>query len=113
MKKIAKYTHNVIKQVAIEICGAFYDHAAKNNEFYQAWPNEQRFLRANWPLFIEDARRSLAQMLTRSSLPEDVRDDIAAALILHQATPGNMPRQVAEQVSRRLTVPTEVSSLIH
>lgn len=86
--------HKLIKSVAIEMAGSFYEDAARDNEFYRIWPNQKEFIRKQWGTFVRAARTSLAQML-KGSYPESTKETIFEALLDDRTIPNNMERGVA------------------
>jgi hypothetical protein len=55
-------------------------NASRSNEFYAEYPDLQSYVEKCWPLFLEAARATLAQLLT-SSLDENLKIQIHDALI--------------------------------
>ena len=71
--------HKLVAKTAKEICAAVYEELARDNAFYNAWPNQRAFVRVHWAQFIEHARSTMTDMLT-GNYPESMKDEIMDAL---------------------------------
>lgn len=98
MSTKTKFTHELIAQTAKEMAAAFYEEAARDNEFYVFYPQQKMFINREWKRFVEAARKMLAVMLGYSTTPEWQKEQISDALIKHAAIPGNIDRRVAAQM---------------
>lgn len=76
-------THVLIKKTCMEMAGEYYEYMAKQDLFYARWPDQDAYIEIAWPVFIEEARASLAQMLSLPSVPQNWKDDIHEALCKH------------------------------
>lgn len=87
---MSQATHWLIAKNAREMCGAWYEVAAKDDAFYKLHPNQRQFIRAHWPKFIEIAKRTMAGMLG-GNYPDEMKAAIFEALKGHAAL--NPPRR--------------------
>ena len=85
------HVHKMIRGLAIEMAAEIYDKLMVRNEWYDLWkrknpnvsdPNELmlRYVDRTWPTLVEQARATLAGMLTRP-ISEDLKLSIHDALI--------------------------------
>ena len=66
---------------ARQMAAVFYERMAKgSDEFYRKNPDEGKWSRAAWPMFIQEARANLAKMLL-SQMPDHLKMDIKDALV--------------------------------
>lgn len=82
--------HELIRATAIEMAGELYDIMMKNNQQYGEWKRmhpemnatqlEIRFIELKWPELIEDARSTLASMLSMPTA-QPLKDKIFDVLI--------------------------------
>lgn len=78
----APAVHTMVAQLAKEMAGTTYERiASRSNEFFAQNPKQSVWIAQAWPLFVEDARATLAKMLQRD-MPESLRESIAEALML-------------------------------
>lgn len=49
--------------------------------FFKAYPNSKAFASGHWPLFVDAARKSLITMLALSSVSDELKQGIHAALV--------------------------------
>jgi hypothetical protein len=75
------HAHKMVAGVAREMAAAVYERCARNNEWFAENPSQDDYVRDAWPLFLEQARATLAQMLG-GQLDEELKKQIHAALIL-------------------------------
>jgi hypothetical protein len=90
-----KFAHEMVAGVAKEMAGCWYEEAAHDDTFYHFYPNQNKFIKREWPRFIAAAKAQLAIMLGDPIRPEWEKDQIADALIKHASLPGNVDRRVA------------------
>lgn len=91
MTQTSAHCHKMIRDVAQAMAHEVYDELMKDNEWYKIWKKknygasqkalEERFVRAVWPGLIEQARATLAQMLS-GPLDANLKDQIYEALLL-------------------------------
>lgn len=75
------HCHKLVKSVAQEMAGEWYEDAAQHdNKFYADWPSDREFVRMNWGLFVKPAREQLARMLGMN-YPEQMKAEIYEALV--------------------------------
>lgn len=66
-------THRLIAKHAVIFAREAYEAAAmRSDDFYRAWPEMDRFCRANWSMFVPDVREVFVQML---SMPDEEHPD--------------------------------------
>ena len=75
------YCHKMVKSVAEEMAGETYDlWAESSDKFYEENRSQKDFVKEKWPMFIEAARRTLAELLG-TNIAETLKDQISDALI--------------------------------
>ena len=84
--------HFLIKQTAKEMAGALYEEVMNDNTAYKNWKTmceglpakeiQAKFIEMMWPKLIEEARKTLAQLLGMNTLPEASKAEIHEALVL-------------------------------
>lgn len=92
-----KFAHELVAATAKEMAACWYEEAAHDNDFYRFYPNQNKFIKREWPRFIDGAKAQLAIMLGDAMRPEWEKDQIADALIKHAGLPGNASRHEARQ----------------
>jgi hypothetical protein len=92
-----KFAHEMVAGVAREMAGCWYEEAAHDDDFYHFYPNQNKFIKREWPRFIAAAKAQLAIMLgmPEHQVPEWQKEQISDALIKHAGLPGNVDRRVA------------------
>jgi len=75
------HAHKLVAKTAQEMAAAVYERCAQNNEWFAENPSQDRYVADAWPLFIEQARSTLAQLL-RTTMDEGLKKEIYDALIL-------------------------------
>lgn len=93
-----KFAHELIAETAKEMAACWYEEAAHDNEFFAFYPVQAKFVKREWPRFIEHARKQLAGMLGSPMVPEDQKEQIFEALIKHSTLPGNVDKRIAQKV---------------
>lgn len=78
---MAGVTHKLIADTAKQMAAEVYEVLAKDNAFFRRFPRRRHYVAAQWPVFVPDARATLAQMLTGDA-PQGVKDQIEEALML-------------------------------
>lgn len=77
----APAVHQMIAKLCREMAGTTYERiAARSDGFFRENPSQRQWVEKSWPLFIEEARATLAKML-RADMPEGLRETIAQALM--------------------------------
>lgn len=76
-------THKLIRNVCLGMAAEYYEMMARHDLFYARWPDQQAYIQLAWPVFIDEAKKSLATMLSLPSITEHVKAEIAEALIQH------------------------------
>ncbi len=74
--------HWRIAKVAKEIAHIRYDAYASDNRFYAAYPDEDKFVRKFWGVYIDIARDLLANLLTDPMIGDGEKEEIYNALLL-------------------------------
>jgi hypothetical protein len=80
--------HALVAKTAEEMANEVYEEMAKTNEFYAAYPTRKAWVDSAIPRFVEYARKSLAELLSKPGFPEDQKEVIYNALVLD----GSLPR---------------------
>lgn len=76
-----KYCHNIVMRTAKDLAGAFYEDAARDNDFYFFFPKQRQFIEREWWRFIPLAKDKLVDCLASIGLADVAKEDIADALI--------------------------------
>jgi hypothetical protein len=81
----------MVRETAREMAGAIFEEVMKDNERWKLWQElcpeltpsggQKAYMDLAWPHLVEQARATLAQMLT-GGLNDDLKELIANALIL-------------------------------
>jgi hypothetical protein len=75
------HVHRLIAETAEGMAQEVYETwASRSNEFYAKYPDRKAYVRECWPLYIDAARATLAQMLG-SNIDETLKKQIHEALI--------------------------------
>lgn len=106
-----QHCHPLLRATAIEMAGELYDLMMKNNQQWEEWKRmhpdltslaslEIRFLELKWPELVEDARTTLATMLS-TNIGTDLKDQIHDALVKDEPLRrARMVRKAAEAANR-------------
>lgn len=73
--------HALIKKTAEEIAAEVYEDAAHDNAFFAEWPRRRTFVRKNWTIYVDAARKALIRIL-HGEYPEAMKQPIYEALII-------------------------------
>lgn len=65
----------------------FYEESAHDNAFYNHYPARSLFVEREWHMFIQHARRCMAEQLADPNVAVGVKDDIMEALTLDRMIP--------------------------
>lgn len=88
---MAYYCHEMIKKVAQELAGAYYEENMRDNHLYDVVKSkgvtQKRFIAKTWGHFIPLARTTLIKLLNSPTLPELAKEDIMDAVILDKQLP--------------------------
>lgn len=98
MSKKQQFAHELIAATAKEFAGAFYEELALDDAFFSFYPSQKKFIRREWPRFVEAARLQLSKMLGMSHISEFQKEQIFDALLKHSALPGNVDKRIAAKV---------------
>lgn len=92
------HCHVLVKDTARGLATALYQHmATKSDSFYKANPEVEPFVNSMWQHFVEEARATLVKMLTLP-YPEELKEQIAAAIILDNTLTRGRPERIASRV---------------
>lgn len=83
-----RHCHRQVREVAQGIAGAAWEMLATDNTFYKIWPKPGPYIRQKWGLFVDDARRSMGEMLGRSDVDEATKLRVYEALQMDGAAKG-------------------------
>jgi hypothetical protein len=79
-----RMVHSTVKKVAQELAGAYYEfaagHSKHGNKFYETWPNQDKFIKNQWPNYVYYAKQVMVEMLTNPATPEAYKNEIHNAL---------------------------------
>lgn len=73
-------THKMIADMARNFAGVFHDKD-RSARFRMTWPNQDEYVDAKWPHFVDPARQVMAQMLGDPAVPEAEKAKMHEALI--------------------------------
>lgn len=83
--------HKLVKKTAQELAGAFYEWQAttgrRKNDFYEAYPSCDVFVRRDWGNFVRAAKECLTDMLKDPNVSEKEKQDIYEALLNDSSLP--------------------------
>lgn len=110
-KQVDKHAHNMVVKLSKEMAGAMYDTLMKKNEWYAEWQRknpectpkqlELRFIERTHGTLIEEARATLAQMLSIPSIDELTKEKIYESLLLDKTlTRGRVSNRELTQLSK-------------
>lgn len=74
------HAHKLVAKTAMEMAEEIYERNAANNEFYARYPDRADYVSKCWPLYLDAARATLAQLLS-SNMDEELKSQIHDALI--------------------------------
>jgi len=75
------HAHKMVAETAKKMAEEIYEkNAGRSNEFYAKYPDLAAYVAECWPLYLEPARATLAQLLT-TNLEESLKEQIHEALI--------------------------------
>lgn len=90
--------HTVVADLCAQMANEVYDELALDNKWYKKHRNRRAFvgphLEANAMLYVKEARRILATLLTDPNLPLEEKDKIHDALTKDAAVRGPHDDQV-------------------
>lgn len=69
------YCHKAVREIAKEMAGAAYENLAEDNDFYQRFPSQNKFIAGNWKSFVGYARQSLLKILG-GTYPEAMKAEV-------------------------------------
>ena len=81
INKPNSYCHRLIRDTARSMAEEIYEVGASDNDWYEKYPDRKAYVKAAWPLLIEEARATLARLLT-TPINEKLKEQISEALIL-------------------------------
>lgn len=85
--------HKMIADTAKGMAEAHYELLAKQNAFYRRYPDVTVFVHSCWPHYIHVARQTLTGMLGSPQYSEEMKAEIADALMRDGAV---NPKKMAE-----------------
>lgn len=92
------HCHVLVKDTARGLATALYQHMAmKSDSFYKANPQVEPFVNSMWKHFVEEARATLIKMLSLP-YPQELKDQIAEAIILDNTLTRDRPERIASRV---------------
>lgn len=102
---MSKYCHWMMKKVAQELAGEWYETQARDNEIFKICPDQKLFIHKCWGHFLPLARVCLVKSLNSMTLPESAKEDIMEALILDKSLPEDTAVHrgvITEETGRRV-----------
>lgn len=76
-------TTQLIRMMAKEIAGAFYDGHQRSLRFRVENPDQDKFVAQHWPHYVQAAKGALTELMTRPDTPQHQKDAIEDELIEH------------------------------
>ena len=75
------HAHKLVAKTAQEMAHEVYEkNAGRSNDFYAKYPDRDAYVKECWPLYLDAARATLAQLLT-TNMEDNLKDQIHEALI--------------------------------
>lgn len=87
-------TAQMVRMMAKEVAGAFYEGHQRTLRFRRQWPDQREFVSRSWPHFVDIARGALAAMLSQENVPEHRKQAIMDELLEDHNRQVNNPRAV-------------------
>ena len=84
-------TERTVRMLAKEFAGKFYEENQRTLRFRRTWPDQQVYVNANWPHFVDISVQTLGAMLHRRDVPEHRKEEIYRALIEQSEKEGRSP----------------------
>lgn len=85
--------HKMIADTAKGCAREQWETLAKQNRFYQRWPDQEAFVEASWPNYLPVARQILVGMLGNPKYPENMKAELYEVLLKDGAV---NPKKMAE-----------------
>lgn len=82
-----RMVHKLVRDIARQMAGAYYEHAAHDNQFYAYYPSQKFFVDYEWFRFVTVAKQTMTQMLTSNAISEAQKQEIYHALLLDSTLP--------------------------
>lgn len=76
-------TTQLIRMMAKEVAGAFYEGHQRSLRFRVENPDQDAYVAQAWPHFVDEAKRALIQLMTRPDTPRHQQEAIERELIEH------------------------------
>lgn len=73
--------HKMVADTAKGCAREHWEVLARNNRFYRAYPDVERFVVDQWPKYIHTARQILIGMLGNAKYPQAMKDEIFDAVL--------------------------------
>lgn len=76
-------TTQLIRMMAKEVAGAFYDGHQRSLRFRIENPDQDKFVAQHWPHYVQEGKKALVDLMMRADTPQHMKDAIAEELIEH------------------------------
>lgn len=76
-------TTQLIRMMAKEVAGAFYDGHQRSLRFRVENPDQDAFVNQHWPHYVDEAKKALVDLMMRPDTPQHQKDAIEDELIEH------------------------------
>ena len=76
-------TTQLIRMMAKEVAGAFYDGHQRSLRFRVENPDQDAFVNQHWPHYVDEAKKALVELMMRPDTPQHQKDAIEDELIEH------------------------------
>lgn len=76
-------TTQLIRMMAKEIAGAFYEGHQRSLRFRLENPDQDQFVANHWPHYVQPAKSALVELMVRPDTPQHQKDAIEDELIEH------------------------------
>jgi hypothetical protein len=87
--------HKMVVDTAREMAAVMYQEmAVASNQWYAMFKDQDAYVEASWPLFLESARTTLAKLLT-TNISENLKTQIHEALCMDNALRNGRGIQIA------------------
>ena len=81
------FAHQMVAHVQQEMAQSVYEELAKNDQFYQQWPDRAAFIKMCAPTLRDAARGVLSEQLARHDVSHAEKEQIYEALLLDKVIP--------------------------
>lgn len=74
------HAHKLVAKTAQDMAQEIYETLASKNDFYEKYPDREKYVKECWPLYLDAARATLAQLLA-GNMEDRLKAEIHEALL--------------------------------